>query len=164
MSEAWTNALAMAPSLFSAHVELSFAALLLGALVSFPLSLLARSRPAARASLLLATSIVQTIPGLALVALFYPLLLAVSGFTTRTFGFPTPALGFPPALAALSLYAMLPIVRNTIAGLDAVDPATRDAADGIGLTPRQRLVMVELPLAAPVRRPLERRRAALSDA
>lgn len=63
-----------------------------------------------------------------------------------------PAIGFGawPALIALSLYGLLPIVENTIAGLEQVPPAARDAAEGMGMGPARRLVSVELPLAAPV--------------
>ena len=58
-------------------------------------------------------------------------------------------LGSAPAIAALFLYSLLPIVRNTLTGLFAIDPALKDVARGIGLTPRQQLLRVELPLAAP---------------
>ena len=63
-----------------------------------------------------------------------------------------PAMGFgeKPALVALILYGLLPIVRNTIAGLESVSPAVQDAAKGLGLRPFQRLIQVELPLAASV--------------
>src|SRR5204862_238511 len=60
------------------------------------------------------------------------------------------ALGFLPSLLALTLYSMLPILRNGVAGITGVDPAIREAADGVGMTPRQKLLQVELPLAAPV--------------
>ncbi len=82
--------------------------------------------------------------------LFYPLLLALSAFTTQAFGFGFRALGFLPALAALTLYSMLPVLRNTVTGLEGVDPAARIAARGVGMTPFQSLTLVELPLAAPV--------------
>ena len=106
--------------------------------------------PAPALAALAAASLVQTIPGLALLALFYPLLLALSALTTRVFGFAVPALGFLPSLLALTLYSMLPILRNAVAGLVGVDPGYIEAADGVGMTPGQRLLRVELPLAAPV--------------
>jgi osmoprotectant transport system permease protein len=59
-------------------------------------------------------------------------------------------LGFLPALLALTLYSMLPVLRNTITALIGIDPAIRMAAKGVGMTPRQSLRLVELPLAAPV--------------
>ncbi len=61
-----------------------------------------------------------------------------------------PALGFLPSLLALALYSMLPVLRNGVAGITGVDPAVREAADGLGMTPAQKLWRVELPLAAPV--------------
>ena len=101
-------------------------------------------------ALLAATSIVQTIPGLALLALFYPLLLGAAALSERTLGFGFSALGFLPAVLALALYSMLPVVRNTITGIMGIDPAIKRAALGVGMTERQSLTMVELPLALPV--------------
>ena len=60
------------------------------------------------------------------------------------------ALGFLPAVLALALYSMLPVVRNTITGIEGIDPAIKRAALGVGMTERQSLRMVELPLALPV--------------
>jgi osmoprotectant transport system permease protein len=85
-----------------------------------------------------------------LLALFYPALLAVSAITVPEFGFRVPALGFLPSLLALTLYSMLPVLRNTIAGLTSIDPAVKTAARGVGMTSWQSLTIVELPLAAPV--------------
>jgi len=100
--------------------------------------------------LLTLASIVQTVPGLALLALFYPLLLVLASVTLRWFGFSFSAFGFLPAVLALALYSMLPVLRNGITGLNGIDPALREAAQGVGMTERQSLVMVELPLALPV--------------
>ena len=66
------------------------------------------------------------------------------------FGAGFSALGFLPSVLALALYSMLPVLRNTITGLDGVDPTSSEAALGVGMTPRQSLFMVELPLALPV--------------
>jgi osmoprotectant transport system permease protein len=96
------------------------------------------------------TSIVQTIPGLALLALFYPLLLALAALTESTFGFSFSALGLLPSVLALALYSMLPVLRNTITGLMSIDPAVEEAATGVGMTRQQSLWMVEVPLALPV--------------
>ena len=93
---------------------------------------------------------VQTIPSLALLALFYPLLLALSALSKATLGAGFPALGFLPSLLALTLYSMLPILRNGVTGILGVDPAVVEAARGVGMDDRQRLFQVELPLAAPV--------------
>jgi osmoprotectant transport system permease protein len=88
--------------------------------------------------------------GLALLALFYPLLLGLSAFTDRLFGLRLPALGFLPSLLALTLYSILPILRNAVTGLTGLDPAVMEAASAVGMTSRQRLFRVEVPLAAPV--------------
>jgi osmoprotectant transport system permease protein len=124
--------------------------LALGLLVSFPLALAARRRPLLRGALLGLAGIVQTVPGLALLALFYPLLLALAALTAKWFDVSFSAFGFLPSVLALALYSMLPVLRNTITGLDGVDPALREAAEGVGMTRRQSLTMVELPLALPV--------------
>jgi osmoprotectant transport system permease protein len=128
----------------------SLTALALGLGASLPLALLSQHRPALRRILLAVASVAQTIPGLALLALFYPLLLALAAVTEQIAGFGFSALGFLPSVLALALYSMLPVLRNTIAGLDGIDPAIMEAARGVGMTPRQSLTMVELPLALPV--------------
>jgi osmoprotectant transport system permease protein len=87
-----------------------------------------------RASLLTLATIGQTFPPVALLAIAVPVL----GY------------GFWPTLIALALYGLLPILANTVAGIDAVPPAAREAALAMGLSPRQRLGLVELPLALPV--------------
>jgi len=111
----------------------------------------AASRSAAvRWPSLFAASLIQTIPSLALLALFYPLLLALSAVSRSWFGVGFPALGFAPSLAALTLYSMLPILRNGVAGILGVDAAVVEAARGMGMTGAQRLFQIELPLAAPV--------------
>ena len=144
------DALARLPDYFSNHVLVSVTALALGLAVSLPLALISLRRPTLRAVLLAATSIVQTIPGLALLALFYPLLLGLAALSERTLGVGFSALGFLPAVLALALYSMLPVVRNTITGILGLDPAIKRAALGVGMTERQALQMVELPLALPV--------------
>ena len=121
-----------------------------GSSISLPLAIAARNRPLLRGALLGIASIVQTVPGLALLALFYPLLLALAALTLAWFGFGFSAFGFLPAVLALALYSMLPVLRNTITGLNGVDPALTEAAQGVGMTPRQSLFTVELPLALPV--------------
>ncbi len=111
---------------------------------------MARHRPVMRGALLGLASIVQTVPGLALLALFYPLLLALAALSLSWFGVGFSAFGFLPAVLALALYSMLPVLRNTITGLQGVEPAILEAAQGVGMTPRQSLFTVELPLALPV--------------
>jgi osmoprotectant transport system permease protein len=138
------------PGYLGQHVLLSVAALLLGLVISLPLAVLAARNPRVRWPVLAAASLIQTVPGLALLALFFPLLLALSAVTHRLWGWTIPALGFLPSLLALTLYSMLPILRNAVAGLTGVDPAVVQAADGVGMTPSQKLWKVEAPLAAPV--------------
>ena len=144
------DALARLPDYLGGHVLVSMTALVLGLAVSFPLAILSMRRPALRRVLLTVASVAQTIPGLALLALFYPLLLALAALTERMFGFGFSALGFLPSVLALALYSMLPVLRNTITGLEGIDAAVTEAARGVGMTPRQSLLMVELPLALPV--------------
>jgi osmoprotectant transport system permease protein len=106
-------------------------------LIGVPLGILAtRSRTLER-PLLGATSVLQTIPSLALFGFLIPLPF-VGGVGAR------------PAIVALTLYALLPIARNVHAGIRAVDPAIVEAGRGMGMTDRQLLVMVDLPLAAGV--------------
>jgi osmoprotectant transport system permease protein len=146
----WGEALAHLPDYLGNHVRVSVTALALGLLVSLPLAIAARNTPVMRGALLGLASIVQTVPGLALLALFYPLLLALASLSLAWFGVSFSAFGFLPAVLALALYSMLPVLRNTITGLAGVDAALLEAAQGVGMTPRQSLFTVELPLALPV--------------
>src|SRR5260221_7434685 len=146
----WGEALTHLPDYLGNHVRVSVTALALGLAVSLPLAIAARNAPLFRSVLLGIASVVQTVPGLALLALFYPLLLALASLTLNWFGFGFSAFGFLPAVLALALYSMLPALRNTITGLNGVDPALTEAAKGVGMTPRQSLFTVELPLALPV--------------
>jgi len=150
MDERFTSALSLLADYTSQHVLLSAAALALGVTISLPLAVLSSRRPRLRFAVLAVASLVQTIPGLALLALFYPLLLGLSAVTGKLFGFGVPALGFLPSVLALTVYSMLPILRNSVTGLLGVDAAYLEAADGVGMTGRQKLMRVELPLAAPV--------------
>ena len=140
---AFADALIRVPPLLAAHVLLAAAALALGITISLPLALLSARRPAAARIALGVASLIQTIPALALLALFYPLLLGLAGLGV-------PALGFLPSLLALTLYAVLPILRNGVAALRGIDPAVIEAADAVGMAPWQKLRLVEAPLAAPV--------------
>lgn len=146
----WSEAFAHLPDYLGNHVRVSVTALALGLAMSLPLAIFARNRPAMRGALLGLASIVQTVPGLALLALFYPLLLALAALSLSWFGVGFSAFGFLPAVLALALYSMLPVLRNTITGLNGVDAAILEAAQGVGMTPLQSLLSVELPLALPV--------------
>ncbi len=116
------------------HLYLTAVAMGCAVLLGVPLGIwIARYRPAAGA-VLGTTGILQTIPSIALLAFMIPYL----------------GIGVKPAIAALFLYALLPIVRNTYAGLHAVDPSLVEVGTGMGLRPPQILWLVELPLAMPV--------------
>lgn len=119
------------------HAVLVLVATAAACALGIPLGILLSRRPVAARPILLFANAVQTIPSLALFGFLIPLPL-LGGIGAR------------PAIVALVVYALLPILRNTHAGLTTVDPAVREAADGLGMTPRQRLRWVELPLAAPV--------------
>ena len=126
----WNDALGHLPDYLGSHVRVSLAALALGLVSSLPLAIMARHRPVLRSALLGVASIVQTIPGLALLALFYPLLLALAALSLQYLGVGFSAFGFLPAVLALALYSMLPVLRNTITGLNGICLLyTSDAAD-----------------------------------
>ncbi|HEX6900718.1 MAG TPA: glycine betaine ABC transporter substrate-binding protein [Thermoanaerobaculia bacterium] len=116
------------------HLGLAAAALLLGALVSIPLGLwLERRRRYAEAVIRL-LGLLQTVPSLALLAFMIPLL----------------GVGILPAIVALWVYSLFPIVRNTYTGVRDADPKAVEAATALGMTPGQILRQIRLPLAAPV--------------
>ena len=92
----WSEALAHLPDYLGNHVRVSVTALALGLAVSLPLAIAARNRPVLRGALLGLASIVQTMPGLALLALFYPLLLALAALSLSWFGVGFSAFGFLP--------------------------------------------------------------------
>ncbi|MBV7258813.1 ABC transporter permease/substrate-binding protein [Erythrobacter crassostreae] len=129
----------------TAHIVLAASAIGLGIAVALPLAVWAsRSQTVNRIALGFA-SLVQTIPALALLALFFPILLSLRG----VFGEGLPTLGFLPALLALALYALLPILRNAVTAQANLDPGVLEAADGVGMTSWQKLRLVEAPLSAP---------------
>jgi len=116
------------------HVVVVLVSVLVAVVLGVALALIARTGTALHSLVLNVTSTLTTIPSLALFGLLIPLL----------------GLGWAPTVTALVIYALLPIIHNTLAGLAGVDPRVRRAAIGIGLTPLQTLVKVELPLAWPV--------------
>jgi osmoprotectant transport system permease protein len=127
------------------HVLLVAAALALGIAVALPAAVWASRSPAFARLALGFAGLVQTIPALALLALFFPILLALSA----VFGEGLPTLGFLPALLALALYALLPILRNAVTARATMDAGVLEAADAVGMTSAQKLRLVEVPLAAP---------------
>ena len=137
------------PDALAGHLVISVIPIAVAVLVSVPLGLAAVGRPWLRGPALAVVSLIQTIPGLALLALMVPALVGL-GQLLSPVGVEVQALGAPPVLIALTLYAMLPIVRNTVAGIEGLDPGLLEAARAIGMTPGQVRLQVELPLAAPV--------------
>ena len=129
----------------ASHIVLAASAIGLGILVALPLAIWASRSPAVSRIALGFASLVQTIPALALLALFFPILLSLRA----VFGEELPTLGFLPALLALALYALLPILRNAVTAQANLDPQILEAADGVGMTSWQKLRLVEAPLAAP---------------
>lgn len=150
MSEQMLELWQMLPPNLAAHLKITVIALLIGVFVSLPLAIYVERHAKLRYPVLTAVSIVQTIPSLALLALMYPVFLGLSMLTLRAAGFEVSPLGFYPTVVALTLYSMLPIVRNTVTGIAGVEPAMIEAARGVGMTERQVLWKVQLPLAAPV--------------
>jgi osmoprotectant transport system permease protein len=114
-------------------------------LIALPMAVWASRSPVVSRITLGLASLVQTIPALALLALFFPLLLSLRA----VFGDGLPTLGFLPALMALMLYALLPILRNAVTAQANLDPEILEAADGVGMTKWQKLTLVEAPLSAP---------------
>ena len=129
----------------AAHVVLSASAIGLAMLIALPMAVWAGRSPVVSRVALSLASLVQTIPALALLALFFPLLLSLRA----VFGEGLPTLGFLPALMALTLYALLPILRNAVTAQANLDPGVLEAADGVGMTQWQKLTLVEAPLSAP---------------
>jgi osmoprotectant transport system permease protein len=116
------------------HIAMSASALALAAAIAIPMGLVAARRAGVALAAINAANIGRTLPSLAVLALAMPIL----------------GTGFAPSLVALTLIALPPILTNTIAGLIGVEPDIVDAARGMGMTARQILRRVELPLATPV--------------
>ncbi len=117
------------------HLLLTLMGVLIAMGLGVPTGIMIHRVAPARGPVLALTEVVQTIPSLAMLAFLF----AIYGL-----------LGATPAVTALVLYALLPIVLNTFTGLREVPPEVLEAADGVGMSSRQRLRLVELPLAAPV--------------
>jgi len=126
----WTEVL----ELTLQHVWLVAVAMLLAVLIGVPLGIVVTRRPLLRRWTLGAANVLQTVPSLALFGFLIPVPF-LGGIGART------------AILALTLYALLPILRNTYAGITGVDPAVVEAARGMGMTNAQVLRQVELPLS-----------------
>jgi osmoprotectant transport system permease protein len=118
------------------HIVLVLVSMAIAAAAGLPLGVLLTRRTALRTPLLGFANVMQTIPSLALFGFLIPIPF-IGGIGKRT------------AIVALVLYALLPILRNTLAGILGVDAAVRESAIAMGMTGRQLLWEVELPLAAP---------------
>lgn len=116
------------------HINLVMRSMGLAILIGVPAGIVAHRNNVLRGPIISSASVMLTIPSLALLAIFVPV-----------FG-----LGARPAIAGLTLYALLPIISNTVAGLASVDPAIVKASRGMGVGSWRRLLQVELPLAWPV--------------
>ncbi len=119
---------------FWQHMQIVLVVIALATVFSVTLGIIVQRNASARAITLSIAGIFLTIPSLALFAVFIPIL----------------GIGNAPAMAALFLYAILPILRNTVTGLDEVDPAVVESARGMGMGSTQQLLRVKLPLAWPV--------------
>jgi osmoprotectant transport system permease protein len=117
------------------HLTLVGVSMLLAIAIGVPLGILLTRREAWRRPVLGIVNVLQTVPSLAMFGFLIPIPL-IGGIGART------------AIVALVLYALLPVVRNTLAGILGVDPAVRESAVAMGMTPPQILRQVELPLAA----------------
>ncbi len=116
------------------HIQISFISLLIAVIIGVPLGILLTKTDKFAEVVINIAAVMQTIPSLALLGLMIPL-----------FG-----IGEFPAIIALVIYALLPVLRNTYTGIKEVDPSLVEAAEGIGMKPLRRLVKVEIPIAMPV--------------
>ena len=134
----------------ASHVELALASLGGALVVGLPLGVACQASPRLRELTLPVLNIVQTIPSIAM----YGLMMApLAWFAAKVPGaaeLGIRGIGTAPALIALFLYSLLPVVGNTVVGLDSVPAQSLEAAQGMGMTRRQRLLGIELPLATPV--------------
>ena len=121
------------------HLAIVSAAVGLAIVTGVPIGIAITQNERAADAVLYAASIIITIPSIALFGLMIPILSTIGH-----------GIGYLPAMLAVLLYSQLPIIRNTYAAINNVDPALREAARGIGMTSMQRLARVEIPLAVPI--------------
>ena len=138
----WTEA--------SRHLALALGSLTAAVVAGLPLGVLCERKAPLRAAVLNTLNLIQTIPSIALFGILIAPLAWVAMNVPGASAIGIRGIGIAPAFVALFLYSLLPIVANTVAGLQGVPGATREAARGLGMTSRQRLFRVELPLALPV--------------
>ncbi|WFU87649.1 ABC transporter permease [Rhizobium sp. CC1099] len=133
-----------------AHSLLALGSLAIAIVVGLPLGIFCFWVPKLRAAALQGLSLIQTIPSLALFGILMLPLGYIATHVPLAADLGIRGIGTAPALIALVLYSLLPIVANTVVGLEGVDPSVRDAAAGMGLTRRQILTGIDMPLAFPV--------------
>lgn len=132
------------------HLVLSFGSLGLALLFGLPIGVAIYETAALRRPVLGGLNILQTIPSLALFGIMIPIFGWIAANIPGAAEAGVAGIGVFPALVALFLYSLLPVVSNTLTGLTGVNPATREAAAGLGMTRMQILFQVLVPLALPV--------------
>lgn len=116
------------------HMQLSFISLFIAVIIAIPLAIYLTRHKKLAAVMIQITSIFQTIPSLALLGLMIPLV----------------GIGSVPAIIALVIYALLPILRNAYTGLNEIDPSLNEAADAMGMSRWRKLIKVQIPIAMPI--------------
>lgn len=132
------------------HLLLAFGSLAAAGLVGLPIGIFCHRFRLLRATLLQVLGIIQTIPSIALFGILMVPLGVLAAHVPLAAALGIRGIGAAPAFVALFLYSLLPVVANTVVGLDQVSATVVDAARGMGLSGRQRLFQIELPLALPV--------------
>jgi osmoprotectant transport system permease protein len=132
------------------HIILAFGSLVAAIVVGVPLGILCYRVPRLRTAVLNVLNAVQTVPSIALFGLLIAPLAWVAATVPGARAIGISGIGFTPAIVALFIYSLLPVVANTVVGLLGVPADANDAARGMGMTDRQRLSEIELPLAFPV--------------
>lgn len=132
------------------HLNLTFSSLGIALLIGLPLGIASFMVPKIRGAVLQTLSLVQTIPSLALFGLLMVPLSYLAAHSEWAAAIGIRGIGVAPALIALVIYSLLPVVANTVVGLNNVSESVRDAGRGMGLTRAQMLFQIELPLAFPV--------------
>lgn len=119
---------------FSRHFLIAIYGVLFACILGIPLGFFVAGREKIRNIVIAVVNVIQTIPGLAMLAILMMLI----------------GIGANTVVLSVFLYALLPIIKNTITGIDAIDPGIIDAAQGMGMTPVQQVINVELPLSISV--------------
>lgn len=132
------------------HLGLAFGSVAVATVIGIPLGVLCYKVQPLRAAVLNTLNIVQTVPSIALFGLLIAPLAWVAANIPGASSIGISGIGVAPALVALFAYSLLPVVSNTVVGLQSCPPSAVDAAKGMGMTSAQRLFAVELPLAFPV--------------